>query len=279
MCEYLSGHLLAGDAQALSAQAGPVTQGSVSIVSLHGIITPQPSLLSLLFGFGGGGLSTFMSDMRAAVGDPDTRAIVIDTDSPGGLVDLVPEAAAELRAMRDGSDKPIVAVANTAANSAAYWLSSQAHEVVVTPSGEVGSVGVYSVHRDMSGAFAQEGIQHTLVSAGARKVEGNPYSELGSEAHEAMQQSVDDHYEMFVNDVAAGRGVEVPALDGMAFGAGRVYSAKRAVKVGLADRVATLSETVRRLSTHRAKVNGHDPQSVSYSKDQRLRLLDTLVSR
>jgi capsid assembly protease len=279
MCEYLSGHLLAGDSLSLRAGSGPEVHGGVSVVGLHGVITPSPSLLSLLFG-GGGGLSGFLDDMRAAIGDPDTSAVVIDVDSPGGMVDLVPEAAAELRAMRDDGGKPIVAVANTVAASAAYWLASQANELVVTPSGEVGSVGVYSVHRDMSQAFEREGVKHTVISAGARKTEGNPYAALDDEAHGAMQQQVNDYYEMFVTDVASGRNVAVPGTDdGLAFGGGRSYLAKRAVKHGLADRVATLGDTVRRLGSGRARVLRQQATTQTYDKQQRLRLLDALTSQ
>jgi signal peptide peptidase SppA len=276
MCEYLSGHLLAAAPLEARVEKPVRTSGNVSLVALKGIITPAPSLLAMLFG-GGGGLSQFMSDMRAAIGDPDTRAVVIDIDSPGGMVDLVPEVASELRAMRETGGKPIVAVANTTAASAAYWIGAQANELLVTPSGEVGSVGVYSVHRDMSEAFTAKGIRHTLVSAGARKVEGNPFEPLNDEARADMQQAVDDHYEMFVRDVAAGRNTEMPDLsDGEAFGAGRAFSAKRAVKLGLVDGVATLGETVARLSSSRSRVRN---SAVQYDKDQRLRLLDALTSR
>jgi capsid assembly protease len=274
LAEHLSGRiLLRSDVEGLRAKSGPSTQGNVSVVSLKGVITPEASLMSMLFG-GGEGLSGFLRDMRQAVGEADTKAVVIDIDSPGGLVDMVPEAAAELRAMRDDGGKPIVAVANVMAASAAYWLASQAHEIVVTPSGEVGSVGVYSLHRDMSGMAEQMGIKHTFIKAGVHK--GNPFESLDEESQQAMQRDVDDYYEMFVTDVASGRGVERPALDGMAFGGGRSYLAKRAVSIGLADRVATLSDTVKRLSSGRSKVK---QTTAAYSKEQRLRLLDTLTSR
>jgi signal peptide peptidase SppA len=276
MCEYLSGHVLTGSP--VEARAGSArSTDAVSVVSLKGVITPAPSLFAMLFGLGGGGLHSFLEDMRAAIGDPETRAVVIDIDSPGGLVDLVPEAAAEVRAMREDGGKPIVAVANTIAASAAYWIASQAHEIVVTPSGEVGSVGVYSVHRDLSEAYAKEGIKHTLISAGERKTDGNPYEGLSEGAQAAYQEDVDEHYAMFVKDVASGRGIDVPDMDGKAFGGGRSFLASRAVNQGLADRVATLGETVRRLASGRAKVKQTQP--VSYSKDQRLRVLDALTSR
>jgi ClpP class serine protease len=147
----------------------------------------------------------------------------------------------------------MVAVANTQASSAAYWLGSQAHEVVVSPSGEIGSIGVYQVHRDASKAFEGAGIRHTLVKAGKFKTEGNPYEPLGDEARDAAQQAVNDYYGMFVSDVARGRGVAAEDVtDG--YGEGRQLTAKRAVKAGLADRVATLGQTVSRLASGRASV-------------------------
>ena len=265
------------------ARSGPmIAGGGVAVVGLHGVITPRKSLLMALFGGGSGGLLDFLSDLNAAAKDPEAKSIVLDIDSPGGLVDLVPEAAATVRQIRESSGKPIVAVANTQASSAAYWLASQANEIAVTPSGELGSIGVYSLHRDMSEAFAQRGVKHTLISAGKYKVEGNPYEPLSDEALAAEQASVDDYYGMFVGDVAAGRGVEVSDVtDG--YGEGRSLTAKRAVKAGLADRTATLGETIARLSSGRARVKrtgdpaATDEPTSSYTKDERLRLLDALV--
>jgi len=260
---------------------GSSSGNGVSIVGLKGVITPAPSLLAMLFGGGGGGLVGFLSDLRAAVADPETRAVVLDVDSPGGLVDLVPEAAAQMRAIRDAGSKPIVAVANTQAASAAYWLASQANEIVVTPSGDLGSIGVYTLHRDMSEAFAMRGVKHTLISAGKYKVEGNPYEPLDDEAFTAEQLAVNDYYDMFVADVAAGRQVDVEAVrDG--YGEGRSLTAHRAVRAGLADKVATLDETVARMASGRARVKrqpemAEDPSAVVYTKEQRLRLLDALV--
>src|SRR5581483_8663120 len=115
-------------------------------------------------------------------------------------------------------------VANTQIGSAAYWLASQAHEIVASPSSEVGSVGVYQLHRDVSKAMDAAGVKHTLVSAGKYKVEGNPYEPLAGEARDAVQQVVDDYYGMFVKAVADGRGNEPPPTDGTAFGGGRMFT-------------------------------------------------------
>jgi len=57
---------------------------------------------------------------------------------------------------------------------------------VVTPSGEVGSVGVYTMHVDYSEAYKMAGLEATLISAGRYKTEGNPFEPLGDEAAAEM---------------------------------------------------------------------------------------------
>ena len=255
---------------------GTKAVGAVSVVPLKGIITPGASLFAMLMG-GGGGLDKFLTDFRSAVQDPDTKAVVLDVDSPGGLVDMVPETAAAMREIRDSSDKPVVAVANPLAASAAYWLAAQAHEVVVTPSGEAGSIGVYQIHRDASGFQERMGVKHTIVSAGKYKAEGNPYEALGDEGLAALQTAVNDYYGMFTADVAKGRGVsQQEVMDG--YGEGRTLTAKRAKNAGLVDRVATLNETISRLGTGRAKVARIEPRTAAdWTREDRLRLLDMLA--
>jgi signal peptide peptidase SppA len=209
------------------------------VIPLTGVLTPRYSFLSYLFG-GGGGLVDFRDAFREALNSPDVGAIVLDVDSPGGLIDLVPETAAEIRDAR--GTKPIVAVANTMAASGAYWIAAQADELVVTPSGSVGSIGVYMVHEDWSGFNEQQGIQPTYISAGKYKTEGNPDEPLSDEARADWQQEVDDLYAMFVADVAAGRGVTAEQVrDG--YGEGRTLLADRALAAGMVDRVDTI-ETV-----------------------------------
>jgi signal peptide peptidase SppA len=238
-------------AAATPARSTPRIQGGVAVLALRGLITPASSLLSLLFGGSAGGLAGFRADLQAALDNDDARSILINVDSPGGLVDQVPETAAAILAARD--DKPIVAVANTLAASAAYWLASQAHEVVTTTSGELGSIGVYQVHEDVSGALENDGVKVSIISAGRYKAEANPFEPLADEARDYQQQVVDDYYSQFVNAVAQGRGVDADDVrDG--YGQGRVLTAKRAVNAGLADRVATYDQTFTRLAGGRARV-------------------------
>jgi signal peptide peptidase SppA len=215
--------------------------GGVAVVPLQGVITPSGGgPVGQLLGMGGG-IASFRQELAKAAADDTVDQIVMEVNSPGGLTDRIPETAQLIRKVRER--KPITAVANTMAGSAAYWLASQANEVVVAPSGEVGSIGTYMMHTDKSGANEKAGLNVTLTSAGKFKTEGNAYQPLSDEAAEARQKKVDLFYGKFVADVAEGRGVDVnEVVEG--YGEGRTLLAEAAVEAGLADRVATLEETV-----------------------------------
>lgn len=217
--------------------------GALAVLSLYGLITPRGTDWDRMCG-GSGGLVEFQGALSNLVEDDEVGAILLDIDSPGGVVDLVPETAAMIRDARQA--KPIYAVANAMAASAAYWLASQADEVIVTPSGLVGSIGVYIAHDDYSGALEQAGVVRTLVSAGRYKTEGNPWEPLTDEARANLQEMTDDIYGMFVRDVAAGRGTSEAAVRA-GYGEGRVLTAQRAVTAGLADRVEAIDQTVQRV--------------------------------
>jgi signal peptide peptidase SppA len=222
---------------------GSARAGSVAVIPMYGLISQRQSLMSDMSG--GTSINEMRDALRSALADPEVKAIVFDIDSPGGSVDGVPEFAAELRAAGMGS-KPVVGQVNTLAASAAYWLAANMTELVVTPSGEVGSIGVYAAHQDVSKAEEMAGVKTTLISAGPYKVEGNSLEPLTDEARSTIQEQVDEFYGNFLADVAKGRGVSVQMVaDG--YGSGRTMLAQKAHSAGMVDRIATLEDTVRRL--------------------------------
>ena len=216
--------------------------GAVAVLPLYGVTSHRASMQSLLAG--GTSIEGFTAQFRAAIGDPAVKAVVLDVNSPGGSVFGVQELAAEILASR--GRKPIIAVANSMMASAAYWVASAADDITVTPSGEVGSIGVYALHLNESAALDAAGISPTLISAGRYKTEGNPFEPLNADARAAMQSRVDEYYGMFVAAVAQGRGT-TPAEVRSGFGQGRVVGAREAVRLGMADRVGTLDATLARL--------------------------------
>lgn len=221
--------------------------GGVAVIPVYGVINQRMNLLSAMFG--GTSTELLAAQFRQAMADPGVRAIVLDVDSPGGGVYGVDELAGEI--FRARGEKPVVAVANSLMASAAYWIGSAADEIVVTPSGEVGSIGVLAAHEDLSAALEQVGRRVTLISAGKYKTEGNPFGPLDDEARAYIQSRVNDYYSLFVNAVARGRGV-TPAQVRNGFGEGRVVGAREAVRLGMADRIGTLDSVVQRLLGGRA---------------------------
>jgi len=235
-------------AQRLSAarQGDPATeQPGIARLQLFGLMAHRMNQVDDISGPGGTSTEVFGTAFRRALADPQISGIVLDVNSPGGSVHGVPELGQLVYESRGA--KPIVAVANAMAASAAYWVASQADELVVTPSGEVGSVGVLAVHEDWSKADEQDGLKVTYVHAGRFKIEGNPDEPLGDEARTYLQARVDEYYDQFVRAVARGRGVAQKAVR-EEFGEGRMVGAERAVKLGMADRVETIEATIQRLS-------------------------------
>lgn len=229
--------------------AGPTrrvgyTHGNVQVLPLYGTIFPRANLVSEMSG--GTSLQQWAAAFDEAVKDARVDAILIDVHSPGGSTALVADVAAKIRAARN--EKHVVAIANALCASAAYHLASQAQEIIASPSSLVGSIGVFLAHEDWSRHDDIEGIKTTLIHAGRYKVEGNPYEPLGDEARDALQALVDDTYELFVADVAAGRRTTAAKVrDG--YGQGRVLTARQALAEGMVDRIETFEQTLERLKS------------------------------
>ena len=222
-------------ARAYTPARSPAVREGSAVIRIGGPISRRPSFWSFLFG----GISTeeIALQLREALADRSVTRVVLEVDSPGGTVDGVPELAAELYRAR--SRKPVVAVVDTTAASAAYWLASQASQILVMPSGSVGSIGVFGFHTDSSRLLDRAGITPTfVVSKGSPfKVEANPYEPLGDDARAEVQKRVDTFFDLFARDVARGRGLSVETVRAD-FGEGRMVLAKDAVKRGMADAIA-----------------------------------------
>ena len=224
----------------------PREGAGIAVIPIQGVFTQHPSF-SL-----GTSTDEIGQALNVALASNQVDAILLDVDSPGGTIGGVPELADKIAAARQ--QKPIVAFANGLMASAAYWLSAAASEVVVTPSGEVGSIGVYMLHEDWSRNLAQEGVTVTAISAGKYKTEGAPWEPLNAEAEAHMRAMVDEAYGWFVKAVADGRH-DSQANVRAGYGEGRVLGAKEALRAKLVDRVATYDETVQRLATRVTRAN------------------------
>jgi signal peptide peptidase SppA len=212
-----------------------VTAEKIAVVSVIGTLVSRSGYLDAASGLQAYG--DIADAIAAAMDDASVRGVILDVDSPGGEVGGLFDLVEQIQAIRSASAKPLWAVANESALSAAYAIASAADRLYVTRTGEVGSIGVVAVHIDESGADTKAGLAWTFVFAGDRKVDGNAHEPLSERARATIQADVDRLYAEFCAVVAANRGLNAEAVRGTD---AAIYRGTLAVRAGLADRLGTL---------------------------------------
>lgn len=177
--------------------------------------------------------------LELAVRDPQARAILLRLDSPGGEVGGCQPLAADIRAVSER--KPVVAFADEMTCSAAYWLASQSRRIICGPAAILGSIGVRCTLIDDAGAQEKLGLREIeIVSSRAPNKRGTPIDE---DVRARIQAELDALEDVFVRQVAAGRGVSAEKVLAD-YGAGGVLVGQAAVDAGLADALGTYGDAL-----------------------------------
>lgn len=191
--------------------------------------------------------------LQRAGQDSRVKSIILDVETPGGQAVGAMELAQAVREV--AAIKPVYAIANGMACSAGYALISGATQIITTPSGLVGSIGVVMLHLDQSQMLADAGVKPTFIHAGAKKVQGNSLQPLSDEDAADLQAEVDATYDLFLETVGLGRGARLTPAQARATEAG-TFMGRAAVDVGLADDVGTFEEVLREAQSRARASNG-----------------------
>lgn len=239
----LAQHVAQFDVAAARGRGFDVVGSGVAVVSLIGTLQKFDSSM--------GGTSTLRAGraIDEAARDDAVKAIVVRIDSPGGTVAGTQQLADRVAAAK--AKKPVVAVIEDLGASAAYWVASQAERIVVNATGLVGSIGTFAVVHDYSEAARQVGVQVHVIRAGEFKGVGVPGTEINDEHLADMQRIVDQLNSQFLTAVSKGRGMPIAKVRELADG--RIHVGREAVKLGLADSVQTLEQTINQLSNRRSR--------------------------
>lgn len=216
--------------------------GAVAVLPIYGVMAQRMTAMEEQCA-GGVSVEKVSAAFRALVADEDVSAIILDWDSPGGSTYGVQEFADEVREAR--GTKPIVSQVNSLMASAAYWVGSAADEIVVTPGGRAGSIGVYSIHEDVSAMLEMQGVKTTVIKEGEHKIAAHPFGPLSEDGRAQLEALVSESAYAFRGAVAENRNVSRKAVV-ETFGDGKVFGAEELVKRGMADRVGTLGDTLAR---------------------------------
>jgi signal peptide peptidase SppA len=203
----------------------------VAIIPIHGLLTKRSEFFDSFFG------TTSYDEIHeliaAALDDSKINSILLDVDSPGGevsglfdLVDFIYESR---------NIKPIYAIANDHAFSAAYAIASAATKIFVTRTSGVGSIGVIATHVDVSEFDKKEGIKYTTIFAGDRKNDLSPHEPLSDEATADLRKEVDRLYKMFVDLVARNRNISTAQVKATQ---AALYCGADSISLGLTDEIA-----------------------------------------
>lgn len=219
-----------------------ITQDGIGILSVCGILSNDSYWADRSY-------RSITALAQAYEGKPECKAVLMVADSPGGDTEGAFEAQIAIAKM--AAAKPMYCAVDTGAYSACYLLATPADQIYVPPiTGGVGSVGVYSMHVDMSKMLKMAGVDVTFITAGRGKVDGNFYEPLTDEARADLQLEIDRLYDEFTGAVSRGRNISVDAIK--AIGAA-CLSGPAALVEHLADRVGSLrsayADLVAKIST------------------------------
>ena len=185
------------------------------------------------------GYNGIIARLQQAASDPMVDGILLDMDTPGGMVAGAFDCADIIARVRD--IKPVWALANDMNCSAGQLLASAASRRLVTQTARTGSIGVMMAHSNYGAALEKQGVEITLIYSGSHKVDGNPYSHLPDDVRETLQSRMDATRQMFAQKVSAYTGLSVQAvLDTEA----AVYSGQEAIDAGLADELVNSTDAI-----------------------------------
>lgn len=211
------------------ARSYQVTNG-IAVLPVSGTLVSKTRALQPYSGMTG--YNGIIARLQQAISDPGVDGILLDMDTPGGMVAGAFDCADIIARMRD--IKPIWALANDMNCSAGQLIASAASRRLVTQTARTGSIGVMMAHSNYGAALKTSGVEVTLIYSGEHKVDGNPYEKLPKEVRADFQARIDATRQMFAEKVAGYTGMSVQAvLDTEA----AVFSGQESVDNGLAEQL------------------------------------------
>lgn len=246
--------------------------GSVAILRLRGFLAKRGWWCDTSF-------DRFSDMVRFAVNDYAVKTILIDCDSPGGSVYGCADCADVV--YHANNSKRVICCVNDLCASAALWVGTAAREVVITQSGDLGSIGVYQMRMDVTEAMKKQGVSVEIIRAGEQKAWGSPFLPMTDAERKVKQDEVDAIYQQFINAVARNRGAD-PGAVRRVWADARIFSGVDAVRTRLADRVASFDQVLTELVGRPTASNGLGSQQtgiIGQASTRAARILKTTTRR
>jgi len=218
-----------------------ITEGRIAIIDVDGVIINAKT--GGLLRPGDNPVTYLLEQLDAARRDRRVKAVVLRINSPGGAVTASELMHSEIKRFQ-ASGKPVVAMILDVGASGAYYIACAADEIMCARSSVTGSIGVIMQTFDATGTMSKIGLRADAIKSGDQKGSGSPFEAMTPEQRAVFQAMVTELYEQFVTVVAAGR--KLPEQRVRAVADGRIYTATKALELGLIDRIGTMPEAIAR---------------------------------
>lgn len=224
-----------------------VAGDGVAVIEVSGPLTKHASSFQAMFG--GTATLDIRRAVRAALADPDVKSILLRIDSPGGIVDGTADLVDDIRDA--ASQKATWAYIEDLGASAGYWIAAATDRIVANRTAMVGSIGVFAVLEDTSGAAELAGVKVHVVRTGPHKGAGVDGAPISEDDISDVQRVIDSTFRVFSRDVSSSRELAGEKLDAVT--TGQVWIADEARKLGLVDAIDTLASTITKLGRSRTR--------------------------
>jgi len=205
---------------------------------------------------------SLLRQIRAARADEEVRAIILEIDSPGGMIGPSDEIYTALMNFRSREDQPkVIAFTRDLAASGGYYVGIAADAFMAEPTAVVGSIGVIMQSINMQGLSEKIGITDVTIKSGENKDLLNPFQAPDPAQMGLLQDVIDSMYARFRGLVAERRGIEDERLNELADG--RIFSADSALKENLIDGIGYWDDVIEKAN----ELVGGDVYVVRYSKE------------
>ncbi|MBP9674262.1 MAG: signal peptide peptidase SppA [Bacteriovoracaceae bacterium] len=202
---------------------------SIAVVEVQGVIMDPQKIIEHL---------------KIAEEDNHIVAILLKIDSPGGAVGPVQEIYEEIR--RINKIKPVYASFGLIAASGGYYIGAATRKIFTNAGTLTGSIGVIFQFADLSKLYEFVKISFETIKGGTFKDMGGPHRKLTEEEKGLLKKMIERVHAQFKNHILEGRKERIKGnLD--EYAQGQIFSGEEAVEVGLADEIAGLWESARRI--------------------------------
>ena len=216
-------------------QSRPYSKSGVMVIPVNGPLMKYENC-------GTPGTSNILESLKQAQADPNTEAIVLQIDSPGGTVDGTKVLSDAIKQ----SKKPVVAFVDGMMASAAMWIGSAANEIIASTSTDIiGSIGTMVQWADFTEAYKAKGIKMHEAYATQSTDKNKLFKEASSGNYTNLIKSMlDPINNEFTKAIMQNRGSKIDLVNENVL-TGKTYMAKDAVKYGLIDKIGNIDTAIK----------------------------------